>query len=124
VADRYWTVEEANAARDRVAELVARAQADARAITDAGPVVPDRPGGNGHVTVPAERKDLDQALRELALDGVVIKDLAQGLVDFPAQSPSGRDYWLCWIVDEPEVAWWHWPEDGFAGRTPLSSPPH
>jgi hypothetical protein len=53
----------------------------------------------------------------------VVRDLERGLVDFPARSPSGRDYWLCWVVGEPEVAWWHWPEAGFAGRTPLGDPP-
>jgi hypothetical protein len=26
-------------------------------------------------------------------------------------------------LDEDEVSWWHWPETGFAGRTPLSDPP-
>ena len=123
MAERWWTAEEANGARQRVAGLVRRAQAAATGITDAGPVVPERPQGNGHVTAPADRVDLDAALRDLAEDGVVIKDLAQGLVDFPARAPSGRPYWLCWLVDEPEVVWWHWPEDGFAGRTPLTEPP-
>jgi hypothetical protein len=54
---------------------------------------------------------------------VVLRDPDRGLVDFPARSPSGRRYWLCWVVGEPAVTWWHWPEDGFAGRTPLSEPP-
>jgi hypothetical protein len=121
--DRIWTVEEADAARPRVGALVERAQAAARAIQDAGPVVPTGHEGNGHTTAASERHDLDAVLRELAEDGIVIKDLAQGLIDFPARSPSGRAYWLCWIVDEPAVAWWHWPEDGFAGRTPLDQPP-
>jgi len=113
-AARIWTAEEADAARPRVGALVERAQAAARVIQEAGPV---------GTTASAERHELDAVLRELAEDGIVIKDLAQGLIDFPAQSPSGRAYWLCWMVDEPSVAWWHWPEDGFAGRTPLVQPP-
>jgi hypothetical protein len=121
--DRTWTAEEADAARPRVGALVERARAAARAIQEAGPVVPTGHEGNGRTTAAAERHTLDAVLRELAEDGIVIKDLAQGLIDFPAQSPSGRAYWLCWIVDEPAVAWWHWPEDGFAGRTPLDQPP-
>jgi hypothetical protein len=120
---RYFTAEEADAARPRVTTLVARAQEAAGVIQDAGPVVPTGHEGNGHTTAAAERHDLDAAIRELAADGIVIKDLARGLVDFPAVAPSGREYWLCWIVGEPEVAWWHWPEDGFAGRTPLAQPP-
>jgi hypothetical protein len=27
------------------------------------------------------------------------------------------------VLGEPEVAYWHWPESGFAGRRPLSDPP-
>ena len=120
---RYWTAEEADAARARVGALVERAQAAARAIQDAGPVEPTGHEGNGHTTAAAERHELDAVLRELGEDGIVIKDLGRGLVDFPAATPSGRDYCLCWIVGEPTVAWWHWPEDGFAGRTPLTQPP-
>ena len=37
--------------------------------------------------------------------------------------PGGRWYWLCWLVGEEAVTWWHWPEDGFAGRTPIDQPP-
>ena len=47
----------------------------------------------------------------------------RGLIDFPAQSPSGREYLLCWLAGEDAIEWWHWPDAGFAGRTPLSQPP-
>jgi hypothetical protein len=66
---------------------------------------------------------LAEAITELAREGIVLRDAEQGLIDFPARAPSGRVYWLCWIVGEPAVAWWHWPEDGFAGRTPITQPP-
>jgi hypothetical protein len=66
---------------------------------------------------------LSGVTRLLQVDGVVLRDLDRGLIDFEAVAPSGRRYWLCWVVGESEVAWWHWPEDGFAGRTPVSSPP-
>jgi hypothetical protein len=35
----------------------------------------------------------------------------------------GREYLLCWRLGESAVAWWHWPDSGFAGRRPLSDPP-
>ncbi len=68
-------------------------------------------------------EEVNQALDELAQDEIVLRDAETGLVDFPARSPSERPYWLCWLPDEPEVGWWHWPETGFAGRRPLSDPP-
>lgn len=49
---------------------------------------------------------------------IEIKDIDQGLVDFPAEIDGGFAY-LCWKLGEPRVAWWHRPEDGFAGRKPL-----
>lgn len=54
------------------------------------------------------------------LDGwdVELKDVATGLVDFPT-SIDGEDAYLCWRLGEPEVAYWHTIEGGFAGRRRL-----
>ena len=41
-----------------------------------------------------------------------------GLVDFPAER-DGELVYLCWQFGEPEVAFWHGIDDGFAGRQPL-----
>jgi hypothetical protein len=122
---RYWTVAEADAARHWVASVVERARAAARAANPpaGGLRRPGAPSGNGHRPVPTEPSPLTRALEELAREGIVVRDVERGLVDFPAVSPSGRPYWLCWVVGEPTVAWWHWPEAGFAGRTPLDDPP-
>ena len=49
---------------------------------------------------------------------VQLKDVATGLVDFPTVI-DGEDALLCWRLGEPEVAWWHSPDDGFVGRRPL-----
>jgi hypothetical protein len=126
VGDRVWTVAEANAALARVAALVERAREAVRAARAARVERADLARRNGHLA--AERGDAAAAavrdvLAELEEDGIVLRDVDRGLVDFPARSPSGRPYLLCWVVGEPEVAWWHWPEDGFAGRTPLTDPP-
>jgi hypothetical protein len=59
----------------------------------------------------------------LEVDGIVLRDLARGLIDFEASTPSGKRYLLCWIVGEPDVGWWHWPEDGYAGRVPVERLP-
>ena len=120
---RVWTVDEANAALGWVAEVVARAQAnwtDYRAqATRRAKLVRQ----NGHGLVPADPAPIQSCVDELAAEGVVLRDIARGLIDFPARSPSGRIYWLCWLAGEDTVTWWHWPEDGFAGRTPITDPP-
>ena len=49
---------------------------------------------------------------------IVLRDLDQGLVDFPAVV-DGAEAYLCWRLGEPTVAWWHPRDTGIAGRRPL-----
>ena len=125
-----WTVEEANAALDRVRATVRRIQelAGTRREQPRREVAARIHGNgqrNGQRLGVASRQaaELRAALDELSAEGILLRDVDNGLVDFPARSPSGRPYWLFWLVDEPEVAWWHWPETGFAGRRSLAEPP-
>jgi hypothetical protein len=122
MVERWWTVEEANDALPRITAIVERARAAAdrhRQQTQRGIA---RVSSNGHGEDDPVA-DFSKAVSELEADGIVLRDVERGLVDFPARSPSGRPFWLCWVVGEPAVEWWHWPEAGFAGRTPLSDPP-
>lgn len=127
--DEGWTVEEANAALERVRATVRRIQELAGAREHPSQRTAARIHGNGHrngqrhAAGGRQAEELRAALDELSAEGILLRDVDNGLVDFPARSASGRPYWLCWLVDEPEVAWWHWPETGFAGRRPLSDPP-
>jgi hypothetical protein len=50
--------------------------------------------------------------------GGEIKDLSRGLVDFPSHY-EGRTVLLCWKPGEERFGYWHDPEDGFAGRSPI-----
>jgi hypothetical protein len=120
---RWWTLDEANEALPHVSRIVERAKEAAEQLSSRAGGVARRARGNGHAPPGDEASGFHDAVTELEADGIVLRDVRQGLVDFPARAASGRGYWLCWLLGEPEVAWWHWPEDGFAGRTPLSTPP-
>jgi hypothetical protein len=65
-------------------------------------------------------QDAKDSLAEIDAIGVQVKDLEQGLLDFPSLV-DGRTILLCWKLGEKEIAFWHSPEDGFAGRKPLDS---
>jgi hypothetical protein len=69
-------------------------------------------------------EELDAIVHEIEESGAHLKDIQLGLVDFPAER-DGELIYLCWQFGEPEVAFWHGVEDGFAGRQPLpgSAPP-
>ena len=140
-----WTLARAEAALPRVREVVRRIRellAEARSQTH-------RIGGNGAATnghsnghsnghhpsaykpvPPAEipaastlEMELAAHVGELASQGITLRDPERGLIDFPARSASGREYLLCWLDGEDHIGWWHWPDAGFAGRTPISQPP-
>jgi hypothetical protein len=118
-----WTVERANAALPRVGAALRRIQAlvaEARREREATTELLE---GNGHPAPPSGTGELRAAIEELTAEGIVLRDLDAGLVDFPARLDDGREYLLCWVLGEPAVEWWHWPETGFAGRRPLSDPP-
>ena len=85
--------------------------------------------GNGHGNAASEYADVTSTLEVLAAElvecidgiqalGAQVKDLDTGLVDFPSLR-DGQEVLLCWRVGEPEIAFWHHPEEGFAGRRPL-----
>jgi hypothetical protein len=62
--------------------------------------------------------DLNALIRAITDEGVQVKDVDQGLLDFPAVV-EGEEALLCWHVGEERIGFWHSPEDGFAGRRPL-----
>ena len=60
-----------------------------------------------------------QSLEDLENTGVVVKQLDQGLLDFPAKR-FDQEIWLCWKEGETEVKFWHEKDTGFMGRKPIS----
>jgi hypothetical protein len=64
-----------------------------------------------------EAKD---TLAEIEEIGVQVKDLEQGLLDFPCVL-DGKTVLLCWKLGEKEIGYWHGPEDGFEARKPVDA---
>jgi hypothetical protein len=51
--------------------------------------------------------------------GVQVKGYAPLLLDWPMQHGDGVVL-LCWLENEPELAWYHDPQLGYLGRRPLT----
>jgi hypothetical protein len=68
--------------------------------------------------VEASHAELNEIVARFTAEGVQVKDMDRGLIDFPADV-DGQDALLCWHVGEDRIGYWHSPEDGFAGRKPL-----
>jgi hypothetical protein len=132
VPPRYFTPEEANEALESVRPLTEELVRDHQALAAAQErraALAERIAGNGGGIQPSElaaaTEELEEAatavarcLGEIAALGGQVKDLDEGLVDFPALR-GDEEVLLCWKLGEDEVGHWHGAEEGFAGRRPL-----
>lgn len=121
---RYFTYEQANALVRMIRPLMAEIQRLRQAILEKQPEVwpvVEKAAGNGgsrEASLAArEFQRLDSLVREIQATGALIKDLNQGLVDFPAMR-DGQEVYLCWKFGEDEIRFWHAIDRGFANRQP------
>jgi hypothetical protein len=114
-AARTWVAERVNWIRDAQATLTALGSRAAEAIAAL-----DVYAGGSYPGVDVARPlvELSRAVGELEAVEVVVRDVERGLVDFPTIR-DGEEVYLCWLLDEAEIGFWHYPEAGFAGRQPL-----
>ena len=68
------------------------------------------------LSVPGEA--LAEAISQIESMGCFLKDVDQGLVDFPFDNGDEIAF-LCWQYGEPRLIAWHSIEGGFSGRQPL-----
>jgi hypothetical protein len=129
---RHFTPEEANALlpeiRPLVEQMVERRQAHAAAlerqeeleghIRGNGGGIPPADLADAAAHVDREARELARIVDELAERGIEVKDLDEGLIDFPALR-GGETVLLCWKLGEDEIRFWHTVDGGFAGRRPL-----
>jgi hypothetical protein len=129
---RVFTPDEANDALAEVRPLAERMVQARRSLAAAARRQRElviRIAGNGGDLSPGEVLDaaadverevatIAECVAALEAAGVQVKDMDEGLVDFPARH-AGRDILLCWKVGEPAVSYWHGLDEGFAGRKPL-----
>ena len=59
-----------------------------------------------------------ETLDQIQATGCLVKDLDEGLVDFPSII-EGQEALLCWKLGEGRIEYWHGIEEGFAGRKRL-----
>ena len=121
---RHYSLEEASALLPEVAALIEhmRSARDRLSDADARAALAAAGGSNGGGqpgrTVSQGFLELRDAMIWLRDREIVLRDLDQGLVDFPTLR-GGAEVYLCWQEGEDEIAFWHEPEAGFTGRRPL-----
>ena len=134
---RYFTLEEAGALLPRLSAILRRSvqlhqllRARAERLAEAGYEVSEallageepRRIPPGTTALLGEARGLyesiiDEAAQVRAL-GADLK--GADLVDFWSWVDGQREVLLCWKLGEPEIAWFHTAEAGFAGRQPVA----
>ncbi len=132
---KIFTIEEANEQLHHVTEFLQQLQGLHGSLLKTNQGLDERVGklsaGNGYpiqelrkevAELTAHQLHLVQAFQsayeQLEEMGCVLKDLAQGLVDFYAMR-GGELVFLCWRLGGERIRCWHGVEEGFAGRQPL-----
>jgi hypothetical protein len=129
---RYFTLEEAQEALAALRPVAEEMVEHHRRLLEAQlrrSELAGRAGSNGGDLTPSDFGEIEEALeREAAAlarcveriqgAGALVKDLEQGLLDFPSKRDD-EDVLLCWHVGEDEIAYYHGTDEGFAGRKPL-----
>jgi hypothetical protein len=125
IVSKVFTVQEANALLPQIRVLIEEMFALRKEVLarrpDIWPVL-KKAAGNGGSQQAGELLKIfsrfEAIIAKFNKMGVELKGIEQGLIDFPAIR-EGRKVYLCWKYGEPEVAFWHDIEAGFAGRQPL-----
>ena len=130
--ERYYTLEEANATLPWLEELLGR-MVPIRDSLEQQQIelmsMMQHRSGNGAASHDQEIEDsqkimddiaqqLRQDLQEITDRGIKVRDIVQGLVDFPSQREC-ETIFLCWLRGEPQIDFWHGTDEGFGSRKPL-----
>jgi hypothetical protein len=137
VSDRYFTAAEVDALIPRLSALMGRAMERHQQASSFAHALKEereriRLSGGGLVDrrewkARAERLDgltieVREAVKTIIALGGTVKDLEQGLVDFPGRLPEvagAAPVNLCWKHGEVAVRFWHGMDEGYGQRKPL-----
>ena len=119
---RRFTVEEANGALPEIRRTLEQMRRARRTLLRSSERIKQHAGRDGGGEVGREHWEAVHELRRgtewLSVQGILLRDIDDGLIDFPAEREGGPIF-LCWKLGEPEVRFWHPVDTGFSGRRPL-----
>lgn len=122
---KLFTVEEANALLPKLQELLLDVGRHRDELREKAPgmepilrAAATNGGGKMGSEYSVEAYNLYRAIERIREEGVILKDLEMGLLDFPHER-DGRVVFLCWHPPEERIEYWHEINAGYAGREPL-----
>lgn len=133
MAERYFDRDEAEALLPMISGVLAEArehkekmdaldrefaQAAAKIMILGGWIPPYKELAEKRALRDETNEKIREAIGRIQDTGCVLKDLDEGLIDFPTVR-EGREVCLCWKLGEERIGYWHGMDEGFAGRKPL-----
>ena len=122
---KLFTVEEANALLPKLQELLLDVGRHRDELREKAPhlepilkAAATNGGGRVGSEYGVEAYNFYLAIERIREEGVILKDLEMGLLDFPHER-DGRVVFLCWHPSEDRVEYWHEINTGYSGREPI-----
>jgi hypothetical protein len=132
---RLWTVPEANRRLSQLSELLPRLRSWAVRLSEVRAEIDRLSAFWGRELAATDHVDhdrkeqldaevhnlthrLEEAVGSLQRDGIEVKDLQSGLVDFYGLV-QGEVVFLCWRLGEAEVGFYHRLDGGYRSRRPI-----
>ena len=130
--ERFFTLEEANRLLPWLSNLLKEVASIQKQLDISGETLSEldkKSKRNGGSSTDPDRTRIEEEIRSLGerathllnqvqARGIIVRDPHRGLIDFPAVR-EGQEVYLCWLLGEPRIAFWHAMDTGFAGRQPL-----
>lgn len=127
----YFSREEAEALLPQISVILREIQKNRRSLhsaEEALEVLRVKARSNGHdlhTTMMAVQQHVTEAVdtlsklvEQLHTFGCELKDPDSGLIDFLSLR-NGEEVYLCWLLGEERINYWHYRHTGFVGRQPL-----
>ncbi|PSL50566.1 hypothetical protein B0H94_103178 [Salsuginibacillus halophilus] len=119
---KYFTVREANACLPEVKAAIARLQTLEREFESKHLLLDETIEEGDRFILEASLDFIDlearMVVKHLESEGILVKSIAQGIVDFPVMI-YGKPMLLCWHQGEEYVSYVHGLNEGYHGRKHL-----
>jgi hypothetical protein len=76
-------------------------------------------GPNGTGKFPNEMEELIKIVKYLSSLSIEVKNIETALIDFRHKRNNGDEVYLCYMLGEDRIEYWHGLSEGFMGRKTL-----
>ncbi|OGB60471.1 MAG: hypothetical protein A2Y94_05440 [Caldithrix sp. RBG_13_44_9] len=114
--DKHFTIAEAIQSLYNHHSIIEKMQVLSQQLLSSGYDIRQHRSVPAKQTLPKEFTQLLDVIRKLESAGILVKDIEQGIVDFPHLRENGDEVYLCFKLGEELIQYWHSLDGGFISR--------